>query len=292
VLPLGHHEVTSVLHFIRSISGLVPVKAYRERVLHELSLLLPGVRLRLVELPGRDPSPAADGADERPVLPSVAVEARVAPGEGVDLSERDRAILEAVGPHIAQAYRNAMAFTELQSTRTGLERAVDSGSTGVVFLTPEGRVRAMTGHASTLLCTRLERDRFLTWARAQATRAQSARARAGTEAPPAETLVVDRPSGRMVARFLQGAPGQDHLLLIQASGSGDPQTTLISLGLTRREAEVLLLVAQGGSNRDVAGGLGVRPSTVKKHLEHVYAKLGVRTRTAAAARAGEALSAA
>jgi ATP/maltotriose-dependent transcriptional regulator MalT len=60
--------------------------------------------------------------------------------------------------------------------------------------------------------------------------------------------------------------------------------------LSRREGEVLLLVAQGGSNREVAAELGVRPSTVKKHLEHVYDKLGVHTRTAAVARARGALT--
>jgi DNA-binding NarL/FixJ family response regulator len=66
---------------------------------------------------------------------------------------------------------------------------------------------------------------------------------------------------------------------------------LESLGLTAREAEVLLWVAQGKSNGDVAGILGATEGTIKKHLEHIFEKLGVETRSAAALRAIERLGA-
>jgi len=52
--------------------------------------------------------------------------------------------------------------------------------------------------------------------------------------------------------------------------------------LTSRETEVLLWVARGKTNRDIAEILGMSPRTVNKHLEHVFEKLGVETRTAAA----------
>jgi DNA-binding NarL/FixJ family response regulator len=55
--------------------------------------------------------------------------------------------------------------------------------------------------------------------------------------------------------------------------------------LTSRETEVLLWVARGKTNRDIAEILGMSPRTVNKHLEHVFEKLGVETRTAAAAAA-------
>ena len=56
-------------------------------------------------------------------------------------------------------------------------------------------------------------------------------------------------------------------------------------GLTAREAEVLYWVTQGKTNRDIGDILGSSPATVKKHTERLYAKLGVETRTAAAAMA-------
>lgn len=56
--------------------------------------------------------------------------------------------------------------------------------------------------------------------------------------------------------------------------------------LTRREMDVLEWVARGKTNRDVAEILGMSPRTVNKHLEHIYEKLGVETRTAAVAQFG------
>jgi DNA-binding CsgD family transcriptional regulator len=54
--------------------------------------------------------------------------------------------------------------------------------------------------------------------------------------------------------------------------------------LTAREREVLAWVARGKTNAEIARLLWLAPSTVRKHLENVYAKLGVSTRTAAVAR--------
>ncbi|WP_295628904.1 response regulator transcription factor [uncultured Corynebacterium sp.] len=57
--------------------------------------------------------------------------------------------------------------------------------------------------------------------------------------------------------------------------------------LTPREAEVLRLVADGLSNRDIAARLTLTEATVKSHLVHVFTKLGVGSRTAAVAKASE-----
>jgi len=59
--------------------------------------------------------------------------------------------------------------------------------------------------------------------------------------------------------------------------------SLKSMGLTERETEVLTWVAEGKSNRDVGIILGIKSATVKKHLEHIFRKIGVETRTAAVA---------
>jgi DNA-binding CsgD family transcriptional regulator len=59
------------------------------------------------------------------------------------------------------------------------------------------------------------------------------------------------------------------------------------LGLTRREGEVLSWLSKGKTNRDIAQILGLSPRTVDKHLEQIYAKLGVENRTAAVAFAAD-----
>ncbi|MGW8390774.1 response regulator [Pseudoduganella sp. HUAS MS19] len=61
------------------------------------------------------------------------------------------------------------------------------------------------------------------------------------------------------------------------------QSLMAKHRLTQREAEVLHWVSKGKTNRDIGDILGTSPRTINKHLEHVFAKLGVETRTAAAA---------
>ena len=64
---------------------------------------------------------------------------------------------------------------------------------------------------------------------------------------------------------------------------------LLALGLTPRAAEALLWLAQGKTNSDIATILGITESTVKKHVQEMFDKLGVETRSAAAVRALEVL---
>ena len=64
---------------------------------------------------------------------------------------------------------------------------------------------------------------------------------------------------------------------------------LETLGLTAREAEVLLWVAQGKSNPDISGILGCAENTVKVHLARIFEKIGVENRNAAAMQAIDVL---
>jgi DNA-binding CsgD family transcriptional regulator len=65
-------------------------------------------------------------------------------------------------------------------------------------------------------------------------------------------------------------------------GAEPTETGSVEL-LTEREREVLRWVARGGTNTEIAAELSISSGTVRKHLEHAYAKLGVSTRTAAVA---------
>jgi DNA-binding NarL/FixJ family response regulator len=64
---------------------------------------------------------------------------------------------------------------------------------------------------------------------------------------------------------------------------------LLKLGLTARATETLLWLAQGKTNPDIATILGITESTVKKHVQEIFEKLGVETRGAATVRALEVL---
>jgi len=91
-----------------------------------------------------------------------------------------------------------------------------------------------------------------------------------------------------LARTAKGA----HLVRIEPVRR-EPRGERLSarLGLTPREGEVLAWLAEGKSNRDIASILSLSPRTVTKHLEQIYAKLGVENRTAAVALALRCLDA-
>jgi DNA-binding NarL/FixJ family response regulator len=70
--------------------------------------------------------------------------------------------------------------------------------------------------------------------------------------------------------------------VLAAAGHRVRRRAALPGGLTPREAEVVVLVARGRSNPEIARELDVARKTVSAHLEHVYTKLGVSSRTEAA----------
>ena len=80
-----------------------------------------------------------------------------------------------------------------------------------------------------------------------------------------------------------GVAGDWLLILREVSDAAAIEAMRLALKLTAREAEVLYWVAKGKTNKDIGDILGSSPATAKKHLERIYVKLGVETRTAAAA---------
>lgn len=85
-------------------------------------------------------------------------------------------------------------------------------------------------------------------------------------------------------------PGEALFKITEAGEASKVELLLRQTGLTRREAEVLLWVSYGKTNRTVSEILGISPRTVNKHLEQVFRKLGVETRAAATAIAVRYLS--
>lgn len=83
------------------------------------------------------------------------------------------------------------------------------------------------------------------------------------------------------ARILQTARAASQAQPLTLNDEPAYTTLSARFQLTEREVEVLRWVACGKTNRDIGDILGLSPRTVNKHLEHVYVKLGVETRTAA-----------
>lgn len=114
---------------------------------------------------------------------------------------------------------------------------------------------------------------------------ETARRRAGGEPL---TLTLERGTHRLTLALHamneeQASEGEWLMVLREDSQAALLQALAQAFPLTAREAEVLYWVTQGKTNRDIGDILGTSPRTVHKHLEHVFEKLGVETRTAAAA---------
>lgn len=96
-------------------------------------------------------------------------------------------------------------------------------------------------------------------------------------------LVMIKTGGRL-SLLLSNASDEHWVILLREESDAQQIEALMSLfKLTIREAEVLYWVSKGKTSRDIGDILGSSPRTVNKHLEHIYVKLGVETRTAAAA---------
>jgi DNA-binding response OmpR family regulator/DNA-binding CsgD family transcriptional regulator len=111
-------------------------------------------------------------------------------------------------------------------------------------------------------------------------REQSALAAAGRDAQP---LTVSREQRQLVFSLQERTSDDDWLMVMrEVSDAAVVGSLLQAFKLTMKEAEVLYWVVKGKTNRDIGDILGSSPATVKKHLEHVFEKLGVETRNAAA----------
>jgi DNA-binding CsgD family transcriptional regulator len=183
-----------------------------------------------------------------------------------DFSERDRDVLELLRPHLRHAYRNAYARRLCATALTTLDTVSE---VGIILLSPE-RIEFASGAARRLL------EKYFAVRRALLPTEIDdwlhdplARARPYVAVHDGNRLVVDVAGGRS-------------MLLLRE----EPNT----VALTPREWDVMRCVSTGLSNAEIAQLLWITAATVRKHLENVYGKLGVRSRTAAVAKLGPHLA--
>lgn len=205
-----------------------------------------------------------------------------------DFTESHRRLLEMLRPHLIAAYQNAEVFTELQLQSKQLEVALEESGCGAILIDAVGQVRLVTAQARVWLAkyfasphgraTDLPED-LTNWL---VHHVSATHDRVFTT--PVPPLVVTRANGRLQVRFLKD-DATGHTMLLMEEDVEILAGDLEALGLTRREAEVLSWVAQGKTNPEISTLCEISERTAHKHLEHIYQKLGVETRTAAARQA-------
>jgi DNA-binding CsgD family transcriptional regulator len=194
------------------------------------------------------------------------------------------ALLALARPHLMQAYRNAELWSARKAMLVALEQGLDTLGQHVVVLDPGGRVEFATDGARRLLGDTDASRRGLPDA-VSAWISQHHDPRAA-----AQPLLLHAAAGTLLVRLLPNKRTDPRKVLLLENGTDELSVAALrSLGLTLRQAETLRLAALGYAANQTAVHMGITPRTVEKHLQHVYAKLGVRSLPQAAATAWAAV---
>jgi DNA-binding CsgD family transcriptional regulator len=179
---------------------------------------------------------------------------------GRDFTERDRLMLDLLQLHFGRLWRLGQTRRRLRAAIAALDSASELDQCGLIVLAPDGRIEFASPSAR-----RLVREHFGFPPEG--------------ELPPELAQWVESGSS-MLTRRIAGCR-------LTVDRSGD--TLLLEeirdeLGLTPRERQIVAWVARGKTNPEIAKILWIAPTTVRRHLENIYAKLGVHTRTEAVTR--------
>ena len=178
---------------------------------------------------------------------------------GRDFGARDCTVLDTLSPHLVQLHRAGQARRRLHEVLALHE----SMQAAIVLLEVDDRIAFASSAARELL------DRYLGENGVGLPEAVASWLRERRRAATGEPLRIEAGGRALVVDLVDSA-------LLLEEQQHIPR-------LTPREREIMDLVAEGRTNAEIAERLWVSPVTVRKHLENVYAKLGVHTRTAAAA---------
>ena len=170
----------------------------------------------------------------------------------------------------------------MQQKLTLVDQALYRLNFGLIFLTPDGKIHLATTGAMQQLTNylgpqSLRKNRLpaplWTWVKQQEV-ALRGKDDVLLEQKP---LVLAREGKRLVIRLVSDL--DQNLLLLEEHPTTMQSQSLAPFGLSPREAQVLSWVSQGKTNKDIGMILELSPRTVQKHLEHIYQKVGVESRT-------------
>ena len=184
---------------------------------------------------------------------------------------RPAEVIARIAAHITNA-------RQMRQARSALDAF---GQATVAVRAADSRIVWQTTLARTLLNTYFANPETVAPEELLAWIAAARRAR-GEGREPA-SLLISEGNKRLLASFHDRTGDDEWLVVLREENDASAVESLIAaFRLTQREAEVLYWVVRGKTSKDIGDILGSSPRTVDKHLEHVFEKLGVETRTAAA----------
>ncbi|MFA6498438.1 MAG: helix-turn-helix transcriptional regulator [Desulfurivibrionaceae bacterium] len=202
-----------------------------------------------------------------------------------DFSERDRLALTFLKPHLIGSLRNVRELGNIRLERDLLQRGAEAENQGVILCHADGMILCISAVAREMLekyfDARLVEGNTLPgslWAWFKTETLSSLPKRVERE-----PLTVVKEGKSLTIKLLNDFTTGDYILFMVETNSAVQWQNLQGYGLTGRESEVLRWLAKGKTNGEIATILGMSKRTAEKHLEHIFTKLGVETRGAAAA---------
>jgi DNA-binding NarL/FixJ family response regulator len=205
-------------------------------------------------------------------------------------TDRDLALVQFLAPHLIQAHANSLALSSMEREAARLQRVLEASARALVVLKGDRTIDFLTDSARNWMREYFHDARALDrlpelldlWVRQH-----DSAVRQTLELPkPRDPFVVNRKDRRLVVRLLSG--DEEILLLLEEQTMFIQPASLSSLGLTRRESEVLAHMVNGLSKRLIARLLGTSPRTVDAHVQNILKSLGVSSSGAAIAKAFQA----
>jgi DNA-binding CsgD family transcriptional regulator len=195
-----------------------------------------------------------------------------------DFAERDLAMLELLAPHLRTAHARVELLAEAARRRTLLEGDLGRRGELILLVGAKGRLIEAGAEARAALHSWFGTARPVALPAEVAAWHRSVRGSAAL--PPFVRVGRGR---RLVMRLIRGEDEDLIVLAESRDGTPSPEALAARLPLSRRESEVLVLVATGLTNDEISPRLAISPHTVARHLERIYSKLDVHNRAAATA---------
>jgi len=211
---------------------------------------------------------------------------------GADFADADRVVADVLRAPLAALYRSIMAREEAQLGQTSLKTLAAGAGWFTAKVALDGRLLDAPARSLTTL-RYFFRDvpaggrgqapaALQRWLRRRSVHWGLSWLHPGAGAP----YMVERGGWRLTLHFIADPLAAEcgELIMLRERTAIAPDE-LSALPLTRRERDVLAILSAGKSNAEIAALLAISPRTVQKHLEHIFEKLGVETRTSATLRA-------
>jgi DNA-binding CsgD family transcriptional regulator len=195
-----------------------------------------------------------------------------------DFTRQEVTLLELIRAPLRASYARLVELAELHRVVRALDAPDDCFTRAALLVDSDGSIVRWTASAAILLGgveSGPAPEPLLDWLRRPPVGG-------GQSSAP---LVFERDGRRLRATLHVDGPGAPRAVTLTEARSQPTRAQLRHLALSPRETDVLHALMGGASNPQMARDLGMSTRTVEKHLQHIYTRLGVTTRTAAIHRA-------